>query len=259
MRMQCGLQRPSCQQCVKSARRCGGYEKTHTFVNTAAHEFGRTNRPNGPVTSKKADDTALMELGASSTFLQKRSLINSQHLVQGPSERTDAELGSLSVIDSLPATNQQALAIFINYSVPELPVSDEVPLSWLHSVASMQKLTDVLPLAAAALSYGWLGRVEHQGSMIDHSYRLYAAAIRALRPRLSQMTADVEAELLAAMQALAIFEVSSQPLLDNLLILNPSSCRCSSTVSKLVMAGQRICRESVACYSYADRNCTLQA
>ncbi|KAI1636100.1 hypothetical protein F4809DRAFT_610705 [Biscogniauxia mediterranea] len=74
----------------------------------------------------------------------------------------------------------QILGEFLDNCLP-LSASQEVPLSWIRSLVSVEKDVDALPLAMSALAFGWAGHVDGHPQLVGKGLQLYSAAVRQLR------------------------------------------------------------------------------
>lgn len=111
-------------------------------------------------------------------------------------------------IDVQSFQHDQALATFLSYCLPD-KASEEVPLSWLYSVAAMTKETEAIRLAASALSYGWIGHVEERSEIVSDGLRFYSGALQRLRRIVGHDDPiSQRSETLATMELLTLYEVS---------------------------------------------------
>lgn len=107
------------------------------------------------------------------------------------------------------AQHDQALAFFVTCCLPAR-ASEEVPLSWLSSLAMMPKKTNALLLAASTLGYGWVGHVENRPDVAGYGLKLYNRTLEDLQEILRENDPTLEPEILPTMQLLVLYEVRGQ-------------------------------------------------
>ncbi|KAI1076029.1 hypothetical protein F5B20DRAFT_573135 [Whalleya microplaca] len=196
-KIKCDEQRPSCGQCRKGVRVCEGYDRPLTFKNQypTNYSYELENDDHGLRFNNKSliDRHALDQIQASRELTEAKPICQkstrskrlSRNIVLNKSQLRKRQLHSNTL--SLPRclSSQliyidQILGDFLDNCLP-LSSSQEVPLSWLRNVVSMDKEVDSLPLAMAALAVGWAGHVDSNPELIDKGLQLYNAAVIQLR------------------------------------------------------------------------------
>jgi hypothetical protein len=86
--------------------------------------------------------------------------------------------------------------------------SEEIPLSWLYSLTATSQKQGVIPHAAAAIGYGWIGHSENRLDLVRNSLGLYTNVLRQLRQLIERDRSSYFVELIPSMQLLFLYEVS---------------------------------------------------
>ncbi|RYP35737.1 hypothetical protein DL767_003682 [Monosporascus sp. MG133] len=189
----CDEQKPRCGQCRKGARVCDWSKGPATFLNrsTADYELSR-RRSNLRFRNRFVDDFEWMsqhdgELVATSEptcsvfrICKSRKMLPNQGITTARSPKPEGIFAPLPPLRFQSWSHDEILAEFLDNCLP-LGATQEVPLSWLRSLVSMEKEIDALPLAMSALAIGWAGHADGEPQLIDKGLQLYNAAVRQLR------------------------------------------------------------------------------
>ncbi|KAL1963382.1 hypothetical protein VTN77DRAFT_8398 [Rasamsonia byssochlamydoides] len=209
-KIRCDLGRPTCGRCTRSSRVCEGYDKPTIFLNHFPRHFEQLEIPRNSVQQTNGGNYGPRPDGSSwepgrpadevVRFSRDRIMPNNNELILG--------IPNLQKLACLveAAQHDQALASFVTYCLPAR-ASEEVPLSWLSSLARIPKKTRALPLAASTLCYGWIGHVENRPDIVDDGLRLYSRTLEDLQEVLRQNEPALQPEILPTMQLLVLYEL----------------------------------------------------
>ncbi|KAI0595932.1 hypothetical protein F4775DRAFT_566622 [Biscogniauxia sp. FL1348] len=164
-KIKCDEQKPRCGQCRKGVRVCEGYHQPTIFLNSSGEDY-KNGAPSLHGKDKPISKTP---------YLEKKTPYRNAWSVQKaipPPRCLPSQTWSWSV--------DQILGEFLDNCLP-LSASQEVPLSWIRNLVSVEKEVDALPLAMSALAFGWAGHVDGRPQLVDKGLQLYSAAVRQLR------------------------------------------------------------------------------
>jgi hypothetical protein len=184
---------------------CEGYDKPTVFLNHFPKHFDQPDVPQDSLQQRHDCNYASGSWGLDRRApdmvrLSHDGVVPDSNLVPGISNLQ----GLTCFVEA--AQHDQALACFVTYCLPS-SASEEVPLSWLASLARIRKETKVLHLAASTVTYGWIGHVDNKPDIIGDSLRLYSRTLEDLQEIIRQDGPTFGSEVLPTMQLLVLYEV----------------------------------------------------
>ena len=193
---ECDGERPSCGQCKKGKRECGGYQRDRYFKNLSALDrdtlLARA-QPLAPLTEPSAIIYSTPVPIYSHTPVNK-----DQDLVPPRSELQrlpEEALGSNNF--------SELFYYFVSHYFPR----DD----WVQSLVPLQGTNPSLDLAMSALSMVRLGRLNHDESLRRKGLANYGKALEGMRDILESGEMWCEEQTLASAMVFLVFEVSFLP------------------------------------------------
>lgn len=191
-KIRCDMAMPSCGQCKKSKRICGGYDQPTTFLNHFSDNFNEkpiqtSNVPSGHVgpedgTKSRGNDESVI----ATIHWRDPSVIN---------------FISCSRLD-----RHQLLANFVDATLPRQR-SRQVPLSWIIDVANNPNEANSLSYAGAAIGHGWIGHFDMLPPAVKRGHQSYLESLAFLRKDLIKPnTLSYQAQI-TTMALLLLYEV----------------------------------------------------
>lgn len=210
----CGQQRPTCLQCAKSGRVCGGYDRETTFILVQPCAKGKriasvnNNRcDEGDVLSPSSPAHCPADIERSASSLTGSS--GKERAMEDPFAVLE---GSTALTMILKTSNRQALVhAFLSDC---FPVAFKVPVyakPWIFLLSELPMKVKALDTASVALAAAKVGRLHDDPDLVRESHRLYTKALRELQIALWSRSLMLEDETLAACMALSLYEIMECP------------------------------------------------
>ncbi|KAI0409110.1 hypothetical protein F4802DRAFT_604414 [Xylaria palmicola] len=192
-KVKCDEQRPSCGQCRKGARECGGYHQPTIFRHSSTYDFDVAASAAALSGDQSVGDVVWVD-GHEPPDPTKQTMPPPRrkrpdrrahpYAIARAKRAPPQPAGATPLLrapNPLVGAVQSITGQFLRLCVPP-SAAQEAPLAWLGEVGeAMRGDVDALPLALSALALGWAGRVREQPPLADTSLRLYDAAVRQLR------------------------------------------------------------------------------
>jgi hypothetical protein len=212
--VQCGGERPGCQNCAKTNRLCSGYQRNNAFI------LSRDMKAEGLSSSR--DLPCLISEAGSGIVLFSRWSIDQDKPSHGvskannlPVQAINTYLPMLRDISPRNAFREKFASLFMDYHLPrELIDSARQAVerrNWLLLVLELPTLTPALENAVLALCTAQLGRYNGHQALVYESLSLYTSSLRELRLAVLNPTTRCEEQNIAACMALATYEVIECP------------------------------------------------
>lgn len=186
-KIRCGQERPYCFNCIRSGRTCEGYERYAVFINRTGEGLQR-RRPQEEAKSA-ASDTGTTPFAPATA-----------HLPMTPSTQAIWSVGLLA-------------SFWESYSPAHTSAS--VPTkgpAWLYIAMSIVQPTAILHQSLLVLSIVRKGRTNNDDTFVNEGQRIYGQAVSMLQRTLHDRQRIWHEETLAAVRAMAIYEVSPMKL-----------------------------------------------
>jgi hypothetical protein len=212
--LQCGGERPGCQNCAISTRLCTGYQRKHAFILSKDMVAGE------PESSK--DLPRLIDEADSGTVLVSRWRIDQDKPSSSISKASALPIQTFNTyipapqdVSSRNAFREKLVSVFLDYHFPLEVIDCTRPAvkqrSWLLLVLDLPTLTPALDHAVLALCTARLGRDnDHQG-LVHGSLSLYTSSLRELRRAVLDPVTRCDEQNIAACMALIMYELSECP------------------------------------------------
>ncbi|KAH0847032.1 C6 zinc finger domain protein [Fonsecaea pedrosoi] len=189
----CGLERPSCAQCIKSNRICTGYRKYPIFI---AHQPPKGDDPKHPGQPDPVDFNGVVGSSSSGGL----DLDPVQSLIR---------LGAQ--VNTNPALRQRLLSLYLENHLSKDRLGPMQQRVWLIQVPRLPDLTPALEISMMALAVAKLGEVYRDEGLVHESLKLYREALREVQIALWDRNLMLHDQTLAACVALGMYEMSQCP------------------------------------------------
>lgn len=205
--MQCSLEKPDCQTCIKSGRICSGYQRERIFI------LDHRSKGDGPRKyQKRPADTSRASRSAPKKMKEANPFSN--YLAtqpQSPYINRNLSPSTRSIY------RQQILNGFLSLAPCHLPqiAHGESALhpvaSWLTLLATISDVTPVLETSILALCTATLGRVNMSKPLVHESHKFYTQGLWELQRALWDPKSMYTDETLASCMILIAYEVTECP------------------------------------------------
>lgn len=193
---ECDGERPSCGQCRKGKRECGGYQRDRYFKNLSALDH----------------DTLLARAQPLAPLTEPSAIIYSTPIPIDSHKPVNKDQDLVSPRSDLQQLQEEAqessnLSELFHYFVSHyFPRND-----WVQSLVPLQGTNPSLDLAMSALSMVRLGRLNHDESLRRKGLANYGKALEGMRDILESGEMWCEEQTLASAMVFLIFEVIPLP------------------------------------------------
>jgi hypothetical protein len=212
--VQCGGERPGCQNCAKTNRLCSGYQRNNAFI------LSRDMSAEGPNSSR--DLPRLINEAGSGAILFSRWSIDQDKPSHSVSKANDLPVQAINtylpMLRDVPPRNafrEKLVSLFMDYHLPrELIDSARQAVerrNWLLLVLELPTLTPALENAVLALCTARLGQYNNRQALVYESLSLYTSSLRELRLAVLNPTTRCDEQNIAACMALTTYEVIECP------------------------------------------------
>lgn len=188
-KIKCDQRKPSCGQCSKAKRICGGYERPAVFLNNFVHTYSEKSCQ---ISKDRSDQVNKENETADVVF-------NSSF----PATRAQRP----SFVDIAPCSHLERHQLLANFVDSTLPRQRSVPLSWIIDVVKAPGDATALSYAGAAIGIGWIGHFDMLSPAIKRGRRSYLLSLASLREALSKKGEISPKEQLTTMALLLLYEV----------------------------------------------------
>ncbi|EXJ80167.1 hypothetical protein A1O1_08309 [Capronia coronata CBS 617.96] len=207
-KIRCGLEQPSCAQCIKSKRVCAGYRRYPIFIQHTVTDGTKAE-------SAVRHETANLSSRTGATAQQQQA--ETSKPIETPTVNTDSLLPLLSLsflvghINPHPALRQQLLEEYLSLYCPKAHLGPMQRRLWLFQLPIMPHMNLALEVSMMALCVAKLSDVYHDPTLRYESLRLYHRGIHQLQKALWDPKLMYHEQTLAACIALATYEMSQCP------------------------------------------------
>jgi hypothetical protein len=197
--IQCTLERPHCQTCIKTKRECLGYDEVRTLISD---DRTRTIAPN------------IESFASTDGLAGKAQAID--HL-QGtiPTKTAYSFLWSISSPSTRSAYREQIFSeILYSYTrtSKSSPASLPVAESWFHLLSSHPIFTTALEATVLAVCIARLGRINNNATLVQESRKFYIQGLCELQRALYTPDLKYADETAASCMTLIAYEVAECPM-----------------------------------------------
>ncbi|KAF7509121.1 hypothetical protein GJ744_008348 [Endocarpon pusillum] len=220
----CDLARPSCGQCLKSGKVCGGYQRDLTFIHHKIPDKDR--QPPTVPKAAPANDGSLSLASSDRSYSPPRSALVSwpavspNHDWEGSSEPGQQQSWPSPSLQLLPSsltlTALTALhtSLFNSLWMPRISSATQTSfLSLRHPTKSNHFIPGLvnndlsLQLAFLALSSSRIGHDSHDENLITSSQSLYGKALREMQRAISDPRRRHADEVILACSTLGLYDI----------------------------------------------------
>jgi hypothetical protein len=213
--LQCGGERPGCNNCARSNRLCTGYQRKHAFILSKDMVAGEATASKHLPLLTDEDNSGAVLVSRWRIDQDKPSPPASMsrvfpiHGVQPP---TTHELQRVSPRN---AFREKLCSVFVDHHLPldvvDLRQSAAKQRNWFVLVLGLPSLSPALENAVLALCTAQLGRHSGQPALVHESLALYSASLRELRQAVVDPVTRCNEQNIAASLALLMYEMSECP------------------------------------------------
>ncbi|KAK6373927.1 uncharacterized protein PV06_02789 [Exophiala oligosperma] len=205
----CGLQQPSCAQCIRSKRTCTGYLRHPIIIQ---HKVPRHNTH---ARSKKAEQPIKHQIQKVQLEPKEPCYAQVSLGAQGDASPSYEKPSMISPADlqinSTPAIRQQLLQEYLHYHLPKPEIGMPPRRMWLLRLPELTYMTPALEYASMAVCLAKLGNVFNDQACIKESFKLYNRGLWHLQQALWDPELMLHDHTLTACISLASYELSECP------------------------------------------------
>ncbi|KAF4338221.1 C6 zinc finger domain protein [Fusarium beomiforme] len=202
---QCGSEKPSCKNCLKSGRSCAGYHRDHTFISSTY--------------DNKSSKTGTLGIRQRGHEQQKYSLLQVENESMKQQIQLERYQGPSWIslpkwISTRNTIRDQFLALFIDRQIPSCILTQGQlgdHRKWLLRLPSVSPLSPALEDAILALSTASLEKNGDLDGRSGQSLKLYTRALYELQRAINNPQKRLDDQTLAACVLLGMFEFSECP------------------------------------------------
>jgi hypothetical protein len=197
--IQCTLERPHCENCIKTKRECLGYDKVRTLI---PDDKTRTIVPKIEIFAG-IDGLA----GKAQTIDHLQGTI--------PTKTAYSSLWSISSPSTRSAYREQILSeILYSYTRTSQSSTASPPVveSWFHLLSSHPVFTTALEATVLTVCIARLGRINNDAALLHESRKFYIQGLCELQRALSTPDLIYADETAASCMALIAYEVVECPI-----------------------------------------------
>ncbi|EXJ75533.1 uncharacterized protein A1O5_00039 [Cladophialophora psammophila CBS 110553] len=204
----CGLEKPSCAQCIKSNRVCTGYRKYPIFI---VHQPPKGDDSKQAKHKEPTFDSTTHHPGTRQNPVDVIGVTNTS----SPSGVYSDPVASLirlgAQVNANPALRQRLLEAYLDNHLSKNTLGPMQQRVWLIQIPKLPNLVPALEVSMMALSLAKLGEVYHDEGLTHESLKLYREALHQVQLALWDPDLMLHDQTLAACVALGMYEMSQCP------------------------------------------------
>ncbi|KIW71718.1 hypothetical protein PV04_03853 [Phialophora macrospora] len=204
----CGLEKPSCAQCVKSKRTCVGYRKYPIFI---AHQPLKEDHQEAATQTKSGSGARARSGNPQAEYPDLNSVVVSP-LSNGSHPESKKSLAPLGIqVDPNPILRQRLLEAYLDSHLSKNRVGPMQQRIWLIQIPGLPYITSALEVSMMALCLAKLGDLHRDEGFAYESLKLYRRALHELQLALWDPALMLDDQTLTACVALGMYEMSQCP------------------------------------------------
>ncbi|OCT54613.1 C6 zinc finger domain-containing protein [Cladophialophora carrionii] len=204
----CGLEKPSCAQCVKSKRICVGYRKYPIFI---PHQPPKGDNVESTTQTESDSDGWARSGHPQAGYPDLNSAVTTavSHGTHIGPTKSLVPLGAQ--VDANPVLRQQLLKVYLDSHLSKTRVGPMQQRIWLIQIPGLPHITPALEISMMALCLAKLGDLHHDEGLRYESLKLYRRALHVLQLALWDPALMLDDQTLTACVALGMYEMSQCP------------------------------------------------
>ncbi|KIW26630.1 uncharacterized protein PV07_06449 [Cladophialophora immunda] len=204
----CGLERPSCAQCIKSNRTCTGYRKYPIFI---AHQPPKGEDSTRPGHGESTLDSTIHTHDSQRTPVDFNGLTSSSSSNGNHLDPVQSIIRLGAQVNANPALRQRLLGQYLDNHLSKNRLGPMQQRVWLIQIPKLPDLTPALEVSMMALAVAKLGEVYSDEGLIHESLKLYREALHEVQLALWDRDLMLHDQTLTACVALGMYEMSQCP------------------------------------------------
>ncbi|OQV07409.1 Fungal Zn2-Cys6 binuclear cluster domain-containing protein [Cladophialophora immunda] len=197
----CGLERPSCAQCIKSNRTCTGYRKYPIFI---AHQPPKGEDSTRPGHGESTLDSTIHTHDSQRTPVDFNGLTSSSSSNGNHLDPVQSIIRLGAQVNANPALRQRLLGQYLDNHLSKNRLGPMQQRVWLIQIPKLPDLTPALEVSMMALAVAKLGEVYSDEGLIHESLKLYREALHEVQLALWDRDLMLHDQTLTACVALGI-------------------------------------------------------